>query len=256
MTMTSSRIEAPNAFYVRGQMCYDTHCRDIEIPWVSDFDLTQNRKLADIAILSNRFGRMAPGLYVRPDLKTWRLALNYEDVCSLLLTANSVKVIVQATAASAGPVTTVNPRVFRNTSVVPSNTITASRFDVWVVLGLEATKDAPDTTVTKTPPATTAGILQISAGPGNGIKDYDPGAAGGVVIVDADGLVSVLDPEDLIDDYKLDPVANKPAGIVAASNTDPSISLVREGTTVSKVRLAPLTDLDDITYGMVVVDVV
>lgn len=249
-----STIQTTNSFYVRAEMCYDNHCREIEIPWLTEFELTANRKMLDIAILSQQFGKWPPGLYVRPDLQNWRFALSYTDVCALLLTANTVKVIVGATAASAGPVTVTNAVLFKNATQDDTLNISPSPYDVYVIVGLEATKNAPDGTVTKNPPATKANVLQVSAGAGRDIKDYAPTplAAGGIASIDADGIVTVLDPASLIDDYTLSAVNNQPTPFVAADPTDPSIDLMREGTVVSTLTLNPVRGLDGTVYGMLV----
>lgn len=182
-------ITIPNdaSFYLAAKMCYGTVCREIEIPWVREFALLPKNQ--DICILSAPFGKWVPGLYVRPDLKHWNLALSFNDVCELNLQANQITVLVYNQAE----ITYDNThKVYRSSVPVANNTVGPSIYDLWVVVKLGSKAGS---FVTKETPSSLAGVVQVST-VGMGTTDYIP-PTNGFLIVDAFGVASVATPTDL-----------------------------------------------------------
>jgi len=234
MVMPVNRIDAYSKFYVRIDMCYDTHCRTVEVPWVRELELSW--KMADIAILDDPSGRWKPGLYVRYDQRQWpagaerraanqqqwRLAMTFEDVCRLLVTANHIDVVVTSQHTKTYDDSWL---VFKNAQDAADKTIRPSEWDVWVAVLQEA--EANTKIVTKDDKAMTDGIFQVSDGPDRTIRDWAP-SPGGFAIVGPDGKAAIakVDTEVIIGDGS----AANPFTIALATDNKPGIAELNLGT--------------------------
>jgi hypothetical protein len=116
-------------------------------------------------------------------MQNWRIAMEYEDVCNLLLTANKVRVVVHADTAE-----TLDPGyvVFKNAQLQEVAEIEPSQFDIYVAVLGESEYVDLSKMVSKDVPAASAGILQISGGADRSVKDWVPGGSG-LIKTDADG---------------------------------------------------------------------
>jgi hypothetical protein len=203
--------------------------------------------MADIAILDDPSGRWKPGLYVRYDQRQWpngserraanqqqwRLAMTFEDVCRLLVTANHIDVVVTSQHTKTYDDSWL---VFKNAQDAADKTIRPSEWDVWVAVLQEAEADTKK--VTKEDKAMTDGIFQVSDGPDRTIRDWAP-SPGGFAMVGPDGKAAIakVDTEVIIGDGS----AANPFTIQRATDTKPGIAELNLGTDLP----ADATSCDD-----------
>ena len=184
--MAVNQVNSVNRFYIRASMCYgNSHCNEVEVPWVRDLALLP--KLADIVVLDGTSGKWPPGLYVRYHRQNWRMALNFEDVCNLLVTASEVRVVVNATTDEALADGWV---LFKNAVPVTGTAphILPSAWDIWV--GVLSETAFMSGAVTKQVDSPSSGIIQVSSGTDKSIKDWTPPGPG-LVLTDVNGKASV-----------------------------------------------------------------
>lgn len=110
-------------------LCYDTLCSRILVPWVPEFEeLGENNK--GIAILSKVSGEFKQGMYLKQN-GFWVLALNYEDLCTILSDNSAMEVVVSLSSPTAIPATS---KAYRNGYHVPGITeILPFPNVIWVV---------------------------------------------------------------------------------------------------------------------------
>jgi hypothetical protein len=115
-------------FFTPTKFCYDLACQSTLIPWVTEFEelLTRDQ---DVAILVAHSGEFNPGLYVR-QTGYWRLALNYEDLCTKLAESASFQIIVNLVNAQTFA---ANATLYRNGHKVNTQTATPGANLIWVV---------------------------------------------------------------------------------------------------------------------------
>lgn len=236
MVMPSNQILNYSKFYLKLDMCYNTHCNTVEVPYVREFDLLP--KLADIAVLDDPSGKWKPGLYVRFDQKQWRLALEYTDVCNLLLDANRAKVIVMSGTTEVYP---EGWRVFNNSQPRLDLTVRPSPYDIWVAVLSESEYIA--NVVTKPSSATSVNVIQLSNGTDRTIKDWVP-TSGGLVSVDSQGRPAIARLDTNV--IKGDGSSANPYSVVTATDTVKGIVALNKGTSLP----SDLTnDTDALTAG-------
>jgi hypothetical protein len=114
-------------FFSPIQLCYDTTCRQVMVPWVDN--MIDSPVIAEAVILTQPDGCLDPGLYVLSQGRFVQ-ALNYSQTCELLWKAYQLKIIVGATAPQ-----TFDPAslVYRNGFLIPGTTISASSTQIWTV---------------------------------------------------------------------------------------------------------------------------
>jgi hypothetical protein len=115
-------------FFTPAKFCYDLSCQSILVPWVSEFEDLINRD-QDTAILLRQSGEFKPGLYVRQN-GFWPLALNFEDLCTLLSESASLKIIVNLTSNQTFASTV---KLYRNGYYANTQTATPGPNFIWVV---------------------------------------------------------------------------------------------------------------------------
>jgi len=115
-------------FFTPVQFCYDTVCSEVLVPWVLEFEELISRD-TNVAILKADSGEFKPGLYVRLS-GYWQLALNYQDLCTLISKGATFQIVVGVTTDIAVPGTSY---VFRNGFLVPGATALTSGNMVWTV---------------------------------------------------------------------------------------------------------------------------
>jgi len=116
-------------FYFPVQLCYDDQCMPVDVPWTPSFQLLP--KDAPICVLIKAAGTQVAGLYVKTGTN-WTLALSYEDMCSFLAGAVTVKVVVNAVTPQTLPLGT---SVFRHGFKLPADSqIEVGTNAIWTVV--------------------------------------------------------------------------------------------------------------------------
>jgi hypothetical protein len=88
------------SFYLKLTMCYGSKCKEVEAPWIPDFDSVAN--FTDICVLKNLLGKSFPGLQVLQSA-VWKRVLPYDITCNAATEGSSVKVIVNPIKAETFP---------------------------------------------------------------------------------------------------------------------------------------------------------
>lgn len=110
------------------QFCYDTICARVLVPWTPEFEELGDHK--GVAILSKTSGEFKQGLYVRV-AGFWILALNYEDLCTILSDNSAMTLTLGLTSTTPIPGTST---AYRNGYKVPNATdISPGPNVVWLV---------------------------------------------------------------------------------------------------------------------------
>lgn len=110
------------------KLCYNAACSDVAVPWVTQFEEISDKNIV-VAILSKTSGKFAQGLYTRIG-GYWHLALNYDDLCSLISTGIQIRLVIDVASTQNYPAGT---KIYRNSFFLPGvETISAGLNVVWV----------------------------------------------------------------------------------------------------------------------------
>lgn len=116
-------------FYFPASLCYDLVCSTVDVSWVHSFQSLNDND--QVCVLTKTSGARDAGLYVR-DNGGWQMALSYEDMCSFLAGAVSVRIILNATQTQTVPSTAV---LFRSGFKMPAGSpIEPSEKTIWIVV--------------------------------------------------------------------------------------------------------------------------
>ncbi len=78
-------------FFTSIQLCYNTDCRKVSVPWTHEFEELSDDVSA--SVLYEVSGNFQPGLYIKKN-GYWLIAIWYEDFCTLITEGFQLKVII------------------------------------------------------------------------------------------------------------------------------------------------------------------